>query len=655
MLEEMKMNNDLPVTGFRDQIVKAVKDHSVVVITAETGAGKSTQVPQYLLDAGYDLVVTQPRRLAARTVAERVAEEYGCPFGGVVGYRTATDRQDSAATRCLFVTDGLALVRELMGAGTHNVLVLDEVHEWNLNIEVLVAWARKRLGEEAGFKVVLMSATLEADRLAAYFGGAPVISVPGRLFPVEVKKPGMRVVDDVAELARAGRNVLTFQPGKAEIEATIAELTRQGVDAEILPLHGELSADEQRRCFKRYGRSKVVVSTNVAQTSVTIDDIDAVVDSGMERRVELVDGVEGLYLKPISLADSKQRAGRAGRTKPGVYIDHCAASMRPEFPKAEILRTRLDQTVLRLAEAGFDMEELTFFHQPDQREIHDAKRALKALGCMNEDGKVTPIGRKVAKLPVSVQFGRMIVEADKFGVVGDVLTIAAILELGEITARPRDRYETPAWRQLCASERESDVLAQLAVYNTAEGMSKTEMVENGVFVKAFFKAKEIRRHLEGALRGKVRSIESTGKRDDIVRSLCSGMVDHLYQRTGYGWRNGEGVDRELNRDSVITASGDWLVGLPFDLEIKARRGGTMTLRLIRMATKVNPRMLAEAAPQLVRLEEHLTPTYDSEKDVVVSTTRTFFNNHMIGEEKHPDGEHEQAASVFASWVAAQFA
>ncbi len=648
------MNNALPVTGFRDQIVKAVRNNPVVVITAETGAGKSTQVPQYLLDEGYNLVVTQPRRLAARTVAERVAEEYGCPFGGIVGYRTAMDRQDSASTRCLFVTDGLALVRELMGAGTHNVLVLDEVHEWNLSIEVLVAWARKRLGEEAGFKVVLMSATLEADRLAAYFGDAPVISVPGRLFPVE-KKIGTRLVDDVAELARAGRNVLTFQPGKAEIEATIAELTRLGVDAEILPLHGELSVEEQKRCFKRYGRSKVVVSTNVAQTSVTIDDIDAVVDSGMERRIELVDGVEGLYLKPISLADSKQRAGRAGRTKPGVYIDHCAASVRPDFPKAEVLRTRLDQTVLRLAKAGFDMEELTFFHQPNEREIHDAKRALKALGCMSEDNKVTPVGRKVARLPVSVQFGRMLVEADKFDVVGDVLTIAAILEQGEITARPRDRYETPAWRQLCASERESDALAQLAVYNKAEGMSKSEMVENGVFVKAFFKAKEIRRLLEDALRGKVRSTESTGKCDDIVRSLCSGMVDHLYQRTGYGWRNGESVNRELNRDSVVSASGDWLVGLPFDLEIKTRRGGTITLRLIRMATKVNPRMLAEAAPQLVRLEEHLTPVYDSEKDVVVSTTRTFFNNHMISEEKVLDGEHADAAAVFASWVASQFA
>lgn len=646
-------NTKLPVADFRDRIVQAVKDHQVVVITAETGAGKSTQVPQYLLDEGYNLVVTQPRRLAARTVAERVAEEYGCDFGSTVGYRTAVDRVDSAATRCLFITDGLALVRELMGAGTHNVLVLDEVHEWNLNIEVLVAWAKRQVEQRGNFRVVLMSATLEAERLAQYFGGAPIISVPGRLFPVETKSPSARLIDDVATLAQAGRNVLVFQPGKREIEETITDLGQMQVAAEILPLHGELSSEEQKRCFKRYGRTKIVVSTNVAQTSVTIDDIDSVVDSGMERRVELVDGVEGLYLKPISLADATQRKGRAGRTKPGVYIDHCASSTRPEFPKAEILRTRLDQTVLRLAEAGFDMEELTFFHQPDQREIHDAKRALKALGCMNEDSKVTPIGRKVARLPVSVQFGRMIVEADKFGVVGDVITIAAILEQGEITARPRDRYDAPAWRQLCAGERESDVLAQLTVFQRAEGMSKSELVENGVFTKAFYKVKEIRRHLADALRGKVRSTESSGNRHDIIRAMCSGMVDHLYRYSYGSWRNGEGVDRELNRDSVVSNTGDWLIGLPFDLSGTDRRGRSYLLRLVRMATKVNPKMLAEAAPQLVRSEEHLNPVYDAEKDCVVSTTKTFFNNHMIGEEKVLDSEHPDAPRIFAAWLAGQ--
>jgi HrpA-like RNA helicase len=299
-----------------------------------------------------------------------------------------------------------------------------------------LAIPKRQIEAGADFKVVLMSATLEADKLAAFFNGAPVIEVPGRLFPVEVKTPSMRLIDDVAALVSAGRNVLVFQPGKQEITETCAALERMEVNAEILPLHGELSPEEQAKCFRHYGRPKVVVSTNVAQTSVTIDDIDAVVDSGMERRIELVEGVEGLYLKPISLADSKQRKGRAGRTKPGIYIDHCGASNRPDFSVAEIMRKRLDQTVLRLAIAGFDMEELEFFHQPEKSEIHDARQTLIGLGCMKADGSVTKIGKFVNRLPVSVQYARMLVEAERLGVVDDVLTVAAIMEMGGITVPP---------------------------------------------------------------------------------------------------------------------------------------------------------------------------------------------------------------------------
>lgn len=641
----------LPITAYKEEILKAVEENSVVVITAETGAGKSTQVPQYLLEAGYDIVVTQPRRLAARTVANRVADELCEELGETVGFRTAYERKDSEATRCLFCTDGLALVRELMGVGRHQILVLDEVHEWNLNIEVLVAWAKRQIEAGANFKVVIMSATLETEKLSMFFSGAPVISVPGRLFPVEVKQASRDVIEDAAKLLREGRNVLVFQPGKSEISETIAMLGRLELNAEILPLHGELDYDEQAKCFKHFGRPKCVVSTNVAQTSVTIDDIDAVVDSGTERRVELVDGVEGLYLKPISLADSEQRKGRAGRTKTGVYIDHCPAANRLEFPKAEILRSRLDQTVLRLAEAGIDAEELEFFHQPNRSEIHEAKRALKALGCMDENGSVTPVGRRVAKLPISVQFGRMVIEAERLGVVDDVITVAAILEQGEITARSKDRYEQPAWKKLLNGEQESDVMAQLAVYKQAEAMNKDLMFQNGVFVKAFYQAKEKRRHLADALRGKVREFKSTGKREDILRALCAGMVDHLYKNNYGSWTNGDGQTRQLNRESVVR-SADWLVGIPWDLEIQTRRGKT-TLNLIKMATKVDPTWLVEVAPQLAETKSGLNPRYDFGKDLVVSTTQIFFNGQLVREEALEDAEHPEAAFVFAGWLAGQ--
>lgn len=648
-------NEELPIWAYKAQIIETVNRSPVTIIVAETGAGKSTQVPQYLLDEGYNIVVTQPRRLAAQSVAERVAHEYDCELGSVVGFRTAHERADSCDTRCLFVTDGLALVRELMGTGKHQILVLDEVHEWNLNIEVLVAWVRKRLTEDVNFKVVLMSATLEAEKLSSFFGGAPIISVPGRLYPVAEEKPQARnMIGDVERLLRAGRNVLVFQPGKREIGETISELENlrklSGLNAEILPLHGELDSADQRKCFMHYSRPKVIVGTNVAQTSVTIDDIDAVVDSGMERRVEVVDGVEGLYLKPISLADSQQRKGRAGRCKPGIYIDWCSHTDRLQFPKAEILRSRLDQTVLRLAESGFDMEGLEFFHQPAKEEIHEAKRALRALGCLGNEGEVTKIGRLVAKLPVSVQFGRMIVEADRLGVVDDVLTVAAILEQGEITMRSR---EGSVWRALCSGEVTSDVLAQLTVWKQAERMNKQQMQENGVFAKAYYLARERRRHLADVLRGKVREFRSSGKREDILRAVCAGMVDHLYQNHYGSWKDGDGQTRDLAKGSVVMGTfGSWVVGLPFDLQISGRYG-TTTLRLVRMVTKVDPAWLVDIAPHLVRVEAGLNPAYDQSLDMCMSTTRTFFNGQVIKEERVPSPNHKAASQVLAQWLASK--
>lgn len=633
----------LPIESFREKILAAVAANPVTIIVAETGAGKSTQVPQFLLFEGHQIVVTQPRRLAARTVAARVAEEIGEQLGDTVGFRTAQDRNDSSATRLLFVTDGLALVRELMGAGRHSVLVLDEVHEWNLNLEVLVGWAKREIAAGASFKVVLMSATIEAERLAAFFDGAPVIEVPGRLFPVEDRRAGSSVTADVSALVKEGRNVLVFQPGKAEIQKVVDDL--RSLDAEVIPLHGDLEPGEQARAFRRYVRPKVVVATNVAQTSITIDDIDAVVDGGTEKRTEVVDGVEGLYLRPISRADGKQRKGRAGRCKPGLYVDHCPAGDRPDFPTAEILRVRLDQTVLRLMMAGIDMEELELFHQPPREQIHAAKESLVALGCLTKEGKVTEVGRKVARLPLSANIGRMVVEAGKRGVVGDVINIAAILEVGGIVDR-----KSGDWKKLTGGERESDLLAQLAVFEAASSFRGEEFRANGIFAKAYFRTKEVAQNIR---RNLDRSFEtgSTGNRLDILKSVCAGMVDHLYCVYRYRLKNG-GADRELAKESIVRLGyyDNWVVGVPFDLQIQTRRG-SMTLRLVQMVTKVDPSWMLEVAPQLVSAETGLNPRYDGAKDLVVSTAKIRFNGNLVKEETVEDAEHSEAAAVFARWLA----
>lgn len=635
-----KGNLDLPIAQFKEEILDAVAENDCVIITTETGAGKSTQVPQYLLEAGYRVVVTEPRRLAARTVAERVAEEYGCSFGGLVGYRTADpkDRRDSADTKCLFCTDGLQLVRELTGAGA-DVLVLDEVHEWNINIETLVAWAKKRLADgDANFKVVIMSATLEAEKLAKFFGDAPVISVPDRLFPVQTKESYSEISVQARKLAEAGKNVLVFQPGKSEIAQTISDL--EGIEAEVLPLHGELTPAEQKKCFQHYDVPKVVVSTNVAQTSVTVDDINVVVDSGTERRIELVDGIEGLYLKSISKADSKQRAGRAGRTSDGEYYfcnSRYSLDELPAFGKAEIERSRLDQLVLRLAVSGFDATELEFFHQPDREVLVNAKKALTSLGALDQDGNVTEIGKLMSRLPVDVHIARMIVEASERGVVSDVIDIAACVEAGGIKDRSGKALAM-------AENRDSDLLAELEIFQKASTMKKDELRDAGIFMKSYFKAREIRSRLRDALRRYVQ-IESTGDKEQILRSCVAGMVDHLFHNDYGDYRNGgHGSSRQIDKNSVVS-SGEWVTGMPWDLEIKTRRGGRMTLNLITWVSKVDPEWLVEVAPQL---STSFLRNYRWNGGKVVADEVKTFNGSEIGEEiVAVEGESQDAVQAFA--------
>jgi len=645
------MKTGLPIAAFKGEILQSVEKNQVTIIVADTGAGKSTQVPQYLLHAGYEVVVTQPRRLAAYKVAKRTAEEYSCALGDIIGYKTRYEQKRSAHTKCLFVTDGLALVRELVGArkpGT--VLVLDEVHEWNINVEVLIGYIKHLLKTDKTLKVVLMSATLESEALSKHFDDAPVINVPGRLFPIEDRSPRGDMLQDTLTLLREGRNVLVFQPGKAEIDEMAQELRAARVHAEILPLHADLSSDEQDRCFKVYSRPKCVIATNVAQTSITIEDIDAVVDSGMERRIELDSGVQGLYLKPISFADSKQRRGRGGRCRDGIYIDHCPArpDERLEFPKAEILRNLLDQTVLRLAQQGFDAAELEFFHQPDREAIREAKENLKLIGCMDGNGHVTSVGKLVAQLPIEVRYGRMLVEARKLGVLSDVLTIVAILEVGGITDR-----KNSAWRYLCSSERQSDLLAQLVIYKQCIGKPQKWMRENGIHTKSLAKAREIRGHIADTMRNT--PLESTGDGRDIIKAITAGFIGQVFMREGFDFKHlnlnrkpadqlGYQAERHLDKDSVVNNYRTFpslLVGIPFDLPLK----NGPVLKLINMATVVSVETLEEVAPQLLKRVTGLNPRYESWQSEVVSTTEIRLGHHVIKMEVLPDPNHPEAVRL----------
>lgn len=357
------MSGSLPIAQAEDQILLTLEHNQVMIISTPAGTGKSTQVPQYCLKKDYNIVLTQPRRIAARSIAEWISHEQGCELGGLVGYKTAFESKESSETRLPVCTDGLQMVRSIQGLHDFNLLIIDEVHEYGLSVETLIAWVKKEILHGASYKVILMSATLEAEQLSEYFDNAPIVACDARNYPVEQQHaPESDLVKIASEQVDLGNNILIFRPGRREIEKTIKELSESGVNAKILPLYGDQSSEEQELCFKSCDIPKIVISTNIAQTSITISDIDVVLDDGRIKRLRMKDGVEELYTENISQADCLQRKGRAGRTKSGQYFlcSMYAFEERIRFSKPEIELVDLSKLCLMLTSVGVDATELNF-------------------------------------------------------------------------------------------------------------------------------------------------------------------------------------------------------------------------------------------------------------------------------------------------------
>ncbi len=607
--------NQLPTLDFREAIVDAVDQNQVVILTAETGAGKSTQVPQYLAEHGYDrVIVTQPRILAARNLARRVREEWAERNSEdsteIIGYRTAHERDDSGDTKILYCTDGLQLVRELTGVGINSkqVLVLDEVHEWNENMEVLVAWAKKRVQEEPRFKVVIMSATIETDALAEYYQTDAVIDVPGRYFEVK-KRTGSDVLGELFEQLRSPKhNILTFLPGKAEIQDISDAISKKAdeVGVPVIPLHSQLEAEMQQKAFASYPNGKIILATNIAQTSVTIDDIDLVIDSGLERRSEVRNGVEGLFISQISQADSLQRAGRAGRTKPGEYILAPYDTMpclpfeeRSEYPVPEILRKHIDRLTLRLANVGIDIEMLDFYHDPSKKAIQRAKRTLVALGAMTRAGEVTGVGRAMERFPVESSYARMLVEGEQYSkeIQAKLAAIIAIQEVGGII-RGGTRYT--GWRTY-TRQTKSDLLAQYDVYLAVPNLVVDELEELGIVAKNITKAQEVieRLHRDIGVSDIELTLIAADEEEALLRCITAGQIDQLWAMNDYGQVENifTGQERELSSSTVVR-NPRLIVGTPFDLQVPKRGGGLEVLHLVTGVTTVNTDWLTEIASDL---------------------------------------------------------
>lgn len=612
------MNKKLPIYKELKNIVETVNNNKVTIIKAETGSGKSTQIPQALYEAGYKVVVTQPRRVAARSVAKRVADEMGVDLGSLVGYRTGFEKECSEDTRILFCTDGLELARQLVCSDNKDyVLCIDEVHEWNLNIEVLIAWAKLQLELNKLCKVVIMSATMDTSELQWYFDNCPVFEIEGGLYPVKMEtiRPISSVIrEKLDEWLNSGKNVLVFLPGKSEIYNFIQEYDSE--DAIFLPLHGELSSEEQDLCFKSYGKPKVVVATNIAQTSITIPDIDVVLDFGKERRLEVVDGVEGLYLNDISRADCLQRKGRAGRVKNGEYYlcSYIDFEERERYSTPEISRIRIDNVVLKLLAIGVDIGQLTLFHPISYGKILNSKRLLKQLEAIKDNEQLTEIGYQMVKMPLDVRISRMLIEAEKRGVLKDAILIAALLQVGDVLKREfKGEY---------VKTRTSDIINNMKVFNMLEeAYFKNHSYEDEIFKKVIKKnyrrVVEIRKKLTDFYLNRGQ-ITSTGEERDIIKCFLCAHSDYIYSYEYYMCVDIEHKRRQLDNRSVCNNL-ELLVGIPKDISI----GRNSVIKIVTNCSKIDVEMIKECCREYVVEEKRV---FDSIYDKVRQEVEVVYDN-----------------------------
>ncbi|WP_036568956.1 ATP-dependent RNA helicase HrpA [Nocardioides sp. URHA0032] len=458
---------ELPVTQRREDIAAAIRDHQVVIVAGETGSGKTTQLPKICLELGRGtkglIGHTQPRRIAARSVAERIASELRTDLGDLVGYQVRFTDRTSKQSRVKLMTDGILLAelqrdRQLR---KYDTIIIDEAHERSLNIDFLLGYLKRLLPKRPDLKLVITSATIDVDRFAQHFD-APVVEVSGRTYPVEIRyRPLMAlseeddegevvvrdqteaIVDAVKELSAEGPgDVLVFLPGEREIRDT-ADAMKDLPHTEIVPLYSRLSAAEQHKVFSSHTGRRVVLATNVAETSLTVPGIRYVVDTGVARvsRYSVRTKVQRLPIEPISQASANQRSGRCGRVEAGIAIRLYSEEDfegRSEFTDPEILRTNLASVILQMASLGLgDIARFPFLEPPDRRNVTAGVQLLEELGALR-DGKLSRIGRRLARLPIDPRLARMILEAERLGCVREVIVIAAALSLQDPRERPAE-------------------------------------------------------------------------------------------------------------------------------------------------------------------------------------------------------------------------
>ncbi|HVS75438.1 MAG TPA: ATP-dependent RNA helicase HrpA [Steroidobacteraceae bacterium] len=491
----------LPITAHREEILAALGRHPAIIVCGATGSGKSTQLPKLCLEAGRGVAGlighTQPRRIAARALATRLAEELGTSVGGAVGYQVRFTDRVGPSTRVKLMTDGI-LLQELAAdpeLRRYDALIIDEAHERSLNIDLLLGVLRRLLPRRADLKLIVTSATIDPGRLSGFFGGAPVIEVSGRSYPVEVRyRPLAAEDEDAAELSLPegvveavreldshgggmGADTLVFLPGEKHIREVAEALSKapsrpqQSVaGTEVLPLYARLSAADQARIFAKHARRRLILATNVAETSLTVPGIRHVIDSGLARisRYSPRGKVQRLHVERISQASAEQRKGRCGREAEGICIrlySEADFAAREAFTPPEILRTNLASVILRMATLGLgDPESFPFLDPPDTRLISDGVRLLEELQAMTAERRVTALGRQIAGLPVDPRLGRMLLAAARQRCLAEMLVIAAFLECQDPRERPADMQQQADEKHALFADGRSDFVTVLNLW-----------------------------------------------------------------------------------------------------------------------------------------------------------------------------------------------
>ena len=657
---------ELPVSARRDDIAAALRDHQVVVVAGETGSGKTTQLPKIALELGRGvrgrIGHTQPRRIAARTVAERIAEELETPLGEVVGWKVRFTDQVGDATRVKVMTDGVLLAeigRDRL-LRQYDTLIIDEAHERSLNIDFLLGYLAQVLPRRPDLKLVITSATIDVERVAKHFGDdVPVVEVSGRTYPVEVRyRPVVdpddpaadpdrdqvtAIADAVDELTAEGPgDVLVFLAGEREIRDTADVLTERFPSAEVLPLYSRLSAADQHRVFAPHTGRRVVLATNVAETSLTVPGIRYVVDPGTARisRYSSRLKVQRLPIEPISQASARQRSGRCGRTSDGIairlYTEEDFES-RPEYTDPEILRTSLASVLLQMAalELG-DVAEFPFIDPPDRRAVADGIALLEELGALDEAGSLTPTGRALAALPLDPRMARMVVEADRRCVLEEVLVIAAGLTIQDPRERPTEHQQAADQAHARFADENSDFLALLNLwrYVTEQQDALSGSQFRRTLKREFLHYLRIRewQDLYGQLRSTARRLgmtvgEPAAEPDErgISAALLSGLLSHV----GLQVEEGKGRDGDRRRGGreylgarnarFVLAPGTPLARKPPRWVVAAELVETSRL-FARTVARIDPEVVERLAEHLVK-RQYSEPRWDAKRGSVVATER----------------------------------